>query len=152
MMLSLGHKLFKLIDVMSMPLMKICPLPNGCSSNEYMKKNHILKYSWLSCFNQLKIACFGIFCLVVAILTFTFFWWLHTPYINSQLHVVHIREWLLHVHVDLHIFQLQLSFVVEFEVETYANPRMVLIQNKKCRKLIFKFHSFNIPLVSKITP
>ncbi len=29
---------------------------------------------------------------------------------------------------------------------------MVSIQNKKCKKLVFNFHSFNIHLVSKITP
>jgi hypothetical protein len=29
---------------------------------------------------------------------------------------------------------------------------MVSIQNKKCKKLVFNFHSFNVHLVSKITP
>jgi len=108
MMRNLGHKLFKLIDVMSMPLMKICPLPNGCSSNEYMKKNHILKYPWLSCFNQLKITCFGMFALwlrySISFLSHSLGGCIHPTSICSL--VVHTREWLPHVSMDLHMFQL----------------------------------------------
>jgi PhoPQ-activated pathogenicity-related protein len=58
MMLNLGLKSLKLIDVMSMPLMKICPLPNGCSLNEYMKKKSYSQISMVVMFQSTKTYMF----------------------------------------------------------------------------------------------